>query len=402
MYSPLMFRPHIFNPNKSLLTRVLAQSTQLIQLSLSDWDLLVRQARDSDLLARIYYLCEAQQCLNSLPAQVVAHLCSAVRVTRRHAVLVGVEARRIEAALQMLGAPVVLLKGAAYTLAELPPAKGRLFTDIDILLPRELLPRAEKLLERAGWLSGHHDDYDDRYYRRWMHELPPLKHAQRQTLLDVHHAILPLTARLKPSSDKLLASSREIAGHPGLHHLCSEDLILHSATHLFHEGEFEHGLRDLVDIDGLLRYFSKTAGFWPSLLERASELDLNRPLFYALEQSQFHFLTPIPTAVIQQAQRQAKITFIMKGLMRYLFFEGLRANHSSCRAITTSAAEWLLYIRAHYLRMPGYLLLPHLVYKGVVAPLEGYWRGKGANESGGLEAFMAKKVSESRSVKRMP
>lgn len=390
----------MFSPKRSLVVRVLADATSLRELDLSDWDLLVRQARDSDLLARLYYLCEAQKYLDCLPAQVLNHLCSAARVTRRHAALVSLEARRIEAALSTLNAPVVLLKGAAYTLAELPPAKGRIFTDIDILLPRELLPRAEKLLEREGWLSSHHDDYDDRYYRRWMHELPPLKHAQRQTLLDVHHAILPPTARLKPCPDKLLASSVKIAGYPGLHHLCREDLLLHSATHLFHDGEFEHGLRDLVDIDSLLRSFSKEPSFWLNLLERARELDLNRPLFYALEQSEYHLLTPIPAAVIERAKRQAKIGFAMEGVMRYLFFEGLRANHSSCRGLTTGVAEWLLYIRAHYLRMPWFLLFPHLIYKAVVAPVDKYWRAKAALNSGGLEAFMAKKLSENRSTQK--
>jgi len=386
----------MFSTQKSLLTRVLAEPAQLGQLSLSEWDLLVRQARDSDLLARLYYLCEAQRYCNTLPQPVLQQLRSAIRVTQRHAALVSAEAARIETALQSLHAPVVLLKGAAYTLAKLPPANGRLFTDIDILLPHEQLPRAEKLLERQGWLSSHHGDYDDRYYRRWMHELPPLKHAHRQTLLDVHHAILPLTARLKPSSVKLLASCVAIEGHPGLYRLGDEDLVLHSAAHLFHDGEFEHGLRDLVDIDSLLRRFSMTTGFWSTLLDRASEMDLKRPLFYALEQAQIHLLTPIPAGVIMRARGQARMGRGVNAVMRYLFCEGLRANHSSCRGSATNFAEWLLYLRAHCLRMPWYLLLPHLFYKGVVAPIEDYRVSRRAISHGGLEAFMAKKLAASR------
>jgi hypothetical protein len=33
-------------------------------------------------------------------------------------------------------------------------------------------------------------------------------------------------------------------------------MVLHSATHLFYDGELNHGLRDLVDLDDLLRHFS--------------------------------------------------------------------------------------------------------------------------------------------------
>jgi hypothetical protein len=27
----------------------------------------------------------------------------------------------------------------------------------------------------AGWAATHHDAYDQRYYRQWMHELPPMQ-----------------------------------------------------------------------------------------------------------------------------------------------------------------------------------------------------------------------------------
>ena len=44
------------------------------------------------------------------------------------------------------------------------------------------------------------DPYDDAYYRRWMHELPPLIHRERDRMIDVHHTILPLTARITPDA----------------------------------------------------------------------------------------------------------------------------------------------------------------------------------------------------------
>ena len=49
-----------------------------------------------------------------------------------------------------------------------------------------------------GWLRMKIDPYDDRYYRVWMHEIPPLRHRERKTEIDLHHTILPRTSRLKP------------------------------------------------------------------------------------------------------------------------------------------------------------------------------------------------------------
>jgi hypothetical protein len=104
-----------------------------------------------------------------------------------------------------------------------------------------------------GWSSAKTSAYDQRYYRRWMHELPPLKHNSRQTVLDVHHAILPTTARLKPDSRKLLAAATPIAGRPDLAVLSPVDMVLHSAAHLFCNEDVGNSLRDLVDLDCLLR-----------------------------------------------------------------------------------------------------------------------------------------------------
>ena len=124
------------------------------------------------------------------------------------------EVAHVEGALAATGVPFILLKGAAYLLAGLKAARGRMFSDIDILVPRRALPDVEAALMLSGWASANITPYDQRYYRRWMHELPPLKHISRRTLLDVHHAILPTTARLKPDSAKLLAASLPVAGKP--------------------------------------------------------------------------------------------------------------------------------------------------------------------------------------------
>ncbi|RXL80730.1 hypothetical protein EO238_31730, partial [Citrobacter sp. AAK_AS5] len=81
---------------------------------------------------------------------------------------------------------IVVLKGAAYAMARLPVADGRIFGDVDILVPHETLADVESALMLAGWASIHRDPYDQRYYRMWMHEIPPMRHLHRGTVIDVH------------------------------------------------------------------------------------------------------------------------------------------------------------------------------------------------------------------------
>ena len=64
------------------------------------------------------------------------------------------EARFLRDALAPAGIPLILLKGAAYVVAGLPAAEGRLFADVDILVPRERLADAESALMLTGFAIG--------------------------------------------------------------------------------------------------------------------------------------------------------------------------------------------------------------------------------------------------------
>src|SRR5579872_658086 len=106
------------------------------------------------------------------------HLEAARRVCVSQQHTVRWEMRQIERALSAAEGPVVLLKGSAYVMSDLPAARGRIFSDIDIMVPRARLKRAEQALLGHGWYSNV-DGYDRYYYETWMHELPALQHVQR-------------------------------------------------------------------------------------------------------------------------------------------------------------------------------------------------------------------------------
>jgi len=346
----------------SLLIQALRTPESCLACSPEDWDLLVRQARQADLLAHLCLLLDAQGLLGRVPELPFRHLDSARSYAQAQHRVVRWEVRCLRRALVPIGVSVILLKGAAYVMAGLPPGHGRLFNDIDILVPRERLEETEQALLVQGWMTTHLNAYDQRYYRRWMHELPPLRHIRRRTVLDVHHNILPETARLHPSPEKLIAAAQSFSGDPEVRILAPADMVLHSATHLFHDGELEHGLRDLVDLDALLRDFGRDERFWKGLMPRARELDLLRPLYYALRYTQRILATPVPDAV-QQDIRAGCPGVGLKPVMDALFNRALMVDHPSCTLPLTGVARWLLYIRAHYLRMPLYLLVPHLLRK---------------------------------------
>ncbi len=347
------------------LLRALREPSQMMSFDADTWDRTIRQAEAAGLLGRLGALARSAGVADALPVAVSRHLEAALNLAEQQQRSVTWELVQLGRALERFPGPAVLLKGAAYAAANLAPAAGRLFSDIDLMVPKSLILDAESDLMLAGWVSSHHDEYDQRYYREWMHELPPMRHLSRQTVLDLHHNILPETARIKTQPAQLLAAAIPLPEFPGFYILAPADQVLHSATHLFHEGEWQHGLRDLADLDALLRDYANMPGFWEQLVTRAGALNLGRPLHYALRYAKSLLDTPVPAQVI--AQCPGRPGSIANRGMDTLFLAAFASAHPKCRNSWTSIAKFFLYVRSHWLRMPAHLLLPHLIRKAWMA-----------------------------------
>jgi hypothetical protein len=332
------------------------------------WDLVVRQAAAAGLLGRLGAMATQHGVQPELPAAVWRHMQAMLTVAEAQQRAVRCELVHLTRTLAGLEGPVLVLKGAAYAAAGLPPAAGRLFSDIDLLVPRAQLDAAEAALMLGGWVGSHHSAYDERYYRQWMHELPPMMQIRRRTVLDLHHSIVPATARLHTRPEPIIAAAKPLVEFPRFCVPDALDQVLHSATHLFHEGEWEHGLRDLTDLDALLRAGADEVDYWDRLLARAEQLNLGRPLFYGLRYCQRLLATPVPDHVAASCPGRPSASAAR--LMDRLFLAAFATVHPSCRLATSGTAAFALYVRSHWLRMPLHLLLPHLVRKAWVSAIK--------------------------------
>jgi hypothetical protein len=345
-----------------LLAQVWANPSQRPDLTPREWETILGQARQARLLGRLAHHHVRHDWMHMVPAGPRDYLDGALRLVDRQHREVQWEVACIQRALAHVPTPVVMLKGAAYFVAGLPPRHGRLFSDIDILVARERISDVEGALFRSGWISEEHDAYNDRYYRQWMHEIPPLRHVRRGTVIDVHHTIAPPTSRFKVDGAKLLAHKVAIDGMDGLYILSPADMVLHSATHLFQDGEFDHGLRDLLDLNDLLLHFGESPLFWDTLFARSQELGLDTPLFHALHHVGRLFGMSCPSDLKHKLE-SIRPGWPYEKLMDALLVLALRPNHPSCDRRFSKLARWLLYVRSHYLRMPMHQVVPHLIRK---------------------------------------
>jgi len=308
-----------------------------------DWSSLIAAARAEQLLGSLAFRLEGLE----VPGQVAPILEDARRDAAHARIQALWEAEMARRATAHLGVPIVLLKGTAFHAANLDAAQGRSVGDLDILVPREKIDAVEDALVIAGWERlKEAGGYDDVYYRRWMHELPPLIHRERDRMIDVHHTILPPTARPTPDAAALIASSVALAG--GLRILSPADMIVHAAAHLIADGDLAGGLRNLWDIDRLLRQFAADRDFWPALSARAELHRLGPQVARALRLAGRLYGTPVDARIAGRTRLSDRL------------FEARLLARNGWGQEKRKVLRFAFYVRSHCLRMPPLMLARHL------------------------------------------
>lgn len=301
------------------------------------WSALISVARGEMLLATLGHRL-AGAALPSRVAALFAAECAYARQMQRHALWEVEMARR---ALTPIGVSVILLKGSAYAAAGLSAAAGRHIGDLDILVPRDRLADVETALIDAGWEWVKNDPYDQAYYRQWMHELPPLIHGARDRMIDVHHNLLPLTARHHIDAAALVDRAQPVAD--GVLTLDPIDRLIHCAAHMLADGDLAGGLRNLWDFHCLTGDAAALDGAWQAqLLARAQGFGLTHSVRRALRLSAALYGDG---AVLRLTDR--------------LFIRRLLARDATGKP-SHPLTQLGFYIRSHGLRMPPAMLARHL------------------------------------------
>ena len=295
--------------------------------------------------------------ITAYPPPFKRHLRSIATFSKAQNVQVVRACQIIERDLKALGSPVLLLKGAAYIAAKKANANGRLISDIDILLAKESLSTAEALLLSSGWKVKELDDFDEKYYREWSHELPPYTHLETGVTLDIHHNLLPGSAGKSIDIHNIIESRQ--ATDLGLFVPADEYLILHSAIHLLLNDDIEKGLRDCLDLHLLIQQYAvkHDLGLLYEIFVSSGCKDEYAILLQLLNRlfgDEAKVYTQKSPHIFNQRHYKTIIDDLEKAV-----FPSCEYLHDS----KNSRARLKVYLRGHLSKMPLVLLLKHLSYK---------------------------------------
>lgn len=313
------------------------------------WNQIIRESRQSQTLGQLAAALRSANTIDLVPPAVQRHLHLAhiTSQARSAAATAEISTIRRELTPQI---PIMLLKGCAYVAAGDLNGNGRLFSDIDLLVARDHLGRTETSLLAAGWMGKRVNTYDQRYYREWTHEIPPLEHVRRHTVVDLHHAIVPPVSRYSFDVQEIWDNAEEI--FPGIYIPSAIDRVIHCAIHLIQEGEASKVFRDLYDLHLLVCQHCPDPEKTSRMFQRADHLglgDLVRPAVSAAQQIFFSAKTPGLSTT--------------NWLTTTLAIAAISHHDTSVSPISKKIAGWLLLAHSHWMKLPLHLLAAHLWHK---------------------------------------
>ena len=316
----------------------------------SDTQHLLRLLRANDLLGTVAYRLSAQ----TLTAFASRHFLSAKRYAERQKRQVICELKALSALLRQHDIEPIFLKGGAYILANDSNHFGRLMSDIDMLVDQADIKRVEQILMEAGWKQKQLDDYDDNYYRRWSHEIPPMYHPQSGATLDVHHTIIPpITGFMVDYS--YLKRNAEPSSTEGILVLNLKCRLLHCILHFLFNEDYQKAARDGYDIFCLSRQLAAEDGV------DAFYQDM-KALGFLREFNMMYSVLPLWYPSSELDAFTSKVRTPNFFIVRLLF---LAMTPADChqRLTPASVAKFLMFLRGHLVKMPLSILFPHALEK---------------------------------------
>jgi len=320
--------------------------------TLHQWNDLVLVLRHEKLLARFYLLLKNEGMSGVLPDNVQRHCKNAETLAEKQRSVVLCETQGLKQAIGNETPYLLMLKGAAYTICENNAGLGRVYSDIDVLVPKNVISKVESRLAIQGWLSKELDNYDEKYYRQWAHEIPPMQHGTRGTVLDLHHNMVPVISGKSIDIERFVAvTQREVNGVLTLN---DSGMFFHSAIHLFFNDDYSSAFRDMTDLWLLVK--SQDEEFYHMLFALCSDFGFKKECVIALYLLQMRCGVTLPEWVDSEIKESVGK---MSAWEVKLLSRVTEPKHSLLLSGERSALNTIAEARGHFLKMPLNILVYH-------------------------------------------
>jgi hypothetical protein len=248
----------------------------LLSLSL-DWDYILESAFRHGIAPLLYINLRRVNGNHVIPEEVIDRLKKAYFLTTARNMRLYAELSRVLEVFHNEGVEVIVLKGVALAQTVYGNIGLRSMGDIDLLVRKENLSRAKKIMVDLGYVTPMFE-YSNEWYNENHFHLPPFFHSENGVKVEIHwHVVKPS----KPFHAKMIGRFWERARPIKLANtqvlvLSPEDLLLHLCMHSLNHGFTPKLLlREICDVSEVLKYYEKEFN-WIRFQDETDEYGLTR------------------------------------------------------------------------------------------------------------------------------
>jgi hypothetical protein len=264
-----------------------------------DWDALPQVAYAEGVAPLLYYIARGQDLLPPLVEENLRliyydHAGSSLRLLHKLGDVVGHLAAE--------GVPIILLKGVALAQTVYRNASVRPMVDLDLLVRREHVPTALRVLSALGYEPA---DAEHRagYVVTYRNEVMLVKPGEVNVPIEIHWSLFgPLYYQQAVPMDWFWQTALPVrSGDASAWMLSPEAQLLHLCAHmpLQHSDEGEPRLLWLHDVAEVIAFYQEQID-WDQVLDRARAYDLVLPVQWILTRVGGEWHAPIPPAVLER------------------------------------------------------------------------------------------------------
>lgn len=303
----------------SVLCKIISKNNSDGELfPIRDWETLVSQAKRQGVAPLVYWNLSQAGKLSHIPETARKALRAEYAMTLFTNQQLFSQLETLSRHFKAAGIPIVALKGACFALTLYPDIGLRPMSDLDVLVPEALLPKAIKIATELGYKDLLPEVY------------PGIRSILKQEVelflngsrLELHNNLLVDTSFTFSAPTEwfwkqaTLPNSDLQARFEGLQILSPEANILYLAAHTVLKHSPRRAiLRQFYDLDQVIRQHAKTLD-WAMMLKQAKTFEWSSALFEAFSTIKEYFTTPVPedvmTALAQTTDRHQKLIEAIK------------------------------------------------------------------------------------------
>jgi hypothetical protein len=246
-----------------------------------DWSYILRTARQNGIATLFYENLRRFDVEEEVPSWVTQELKQIYHYIGFKNALFYDELGKVLHAFKNRGIDVIVLKGAVLAEMVWRNVALRQMGDLDLLVREQNLDKVDQTLSQLNYTS--YEGYRPKtWYRRNHHHLAPYHNLDKEAIIEIHQNLVPPNNLFYIDVHRVWERAYDTKiGNVDTLVLSPEDLIVHLCLHLSYCNKFVGGIKHLIDISQVVRYYGEGIN-WDWIIKEANKNKFTKFIYYPL------------------------------------------------------------------------------------------------------------------------